>query len=113
MEYCLTQKGRTALHWAARCPEPEKRETLEELLISKGADKHAKDNVTEIMEYKSEYQSKYFFQDGNEPQFYLSHDFSATKKQTKGPEAKKVSLSSLVEVQESKKPSPPEEETVS
>ena len=53
MDYCLTQKGRTALHWAARCPEPEKRETLEELLISKGADKHAKDNVTEIIEFKN------------------------------------------------------------
>ena len=52
MDYCLTQKGRTALHWAARCPEPEKRETLEELLTSKGADKHAKDNVMEIIRYQ-------------------------------------------------------------
>lgn len=112
MEYCLTQKGRTALHWAARCPEPEKRETLEELLTSKGADKHAKDNVMEIIKYQLQ-QRKYFLQDGNEPQFYLSHDFSATKKQTKGPEAKKVSMASLVEVQETKKTSPPEEETVS
>ena len=36
------------MHWAARCAEPEKRETLEELLASKGADKHAKDNVMDI-----------------------------------------------------------------
>ena len=52
-------------------------------------------------------------QDGNEPQFYLSHDFSTTKKQTKVPESKKVSMASVVDVQEIKKTSPPEEETVS
>ena len=60
MEYCLTQKGRTALHWAARCEEPEMRETVEELLASKGADKHAKDNVKEIIKYKLLHQRKYF-----------------------------------------------------
>ena len=87
------------------------RETVEELLASKGADKHAMDNVMEIIEYQL-CQRKYF-QDGNEPQFYLSHDFSTTKKQTKGSEPKKVSMASLVDVQEIKKTSQPEEETVS
>ena len=88
------------------------RETVEELLASKGADKHAKDNVMEIIEYKLLLQRN-ILQEGNEPQFYLNHDFSTTKKQAKGPEPKKVSMASLVEVQEDKKTSQPEEETVS
>ena len=88
------------------------RETVEELLASKGADKQAKDNVKKIIKQKLLYQRN-ILQDGNEPQFYLSHDFSTTKKQTKAPEPKKVSMASLVQVQEEKKTSQPEEETVS
>ena len=88
------------------------RETVEELLASKGADKHAKDNVMRSLIINFFIRGN-ILQEGNEPQFYLSQDFSTTKKQTKGPEPKKVSMASLVEVQEDKKTSQSEEETVS
>ena len=50
-----TQAGRSCLHWAARCEYPEMREEMEELLVSKGADKNAKDNVSiHLLGYRSQ-----------------------------------------------------------
>ena len=46
------------------------------------------------------------------PQFYLTNDFSNTRKVAKDPEPKKVSLIDVIK-ESKKEPEPPEPETVS